>query len=125
MTVTSEPVDRAQLHEVERLARREVLHDVHEDEVAEGPLGQDVGGRLADASRADDRDLLAHRLLLSSDRFSIGTKSRLSSPRYTWRGRAIFCSLSSTISSHWASQPDMRPIAKSTGNMSTGKPMAW
>ena len=26
---------------------------------------------------------------------------------------------------HWASQPDMRPMAKSTGNMSTGNFIAW
>ena len=32
---------------------------------------------------------------------------------------------SPTPSCHWASQPGMRPIAKSTGNMLAGKPIAW
>ena len=40
-------------------------------------------------------------------------------------GRAIFCSGSSSISSHCASQPAVRGMAKSTGNISTGKPIAW
>ena len=35
-------------------------------------------------------------------------------PVYTCRGRAIFCSLSSSISSHWASHPAARGIANST-----------
>ncbi len=35
-------------------------------------------------------------------------------PMYTCRGRAIFCSLSLIISSHCASHPGSRPIAKST-----------
>jgi hypothetical protein len=50
---------------------------------------------------------------------------RSPSPTYICRGRAIFCSGSPALSCHWASQPGMRPIAKSTGNMLTGKPIAW
>jgi hypothetical protein len=46
-------------------------------------------------------------------------------PTYICRGRAIFCSGSPALSCHWASQPGMRPIANSTGNMLTGKPIAW
>jgi len=59
-----------------------------------------------------------------AQRWSIGLKERLPSPRYTWRGRAIFCSLSRSISSHCASQPGVRPIAKSTVIMSSGMPIA-
>ena len=39
-------------------------------------------------------------------------------------GRVIFCSSSDSISCHCASHPAVRGIAKSTGNMSTGKPIA-
>ena len=47
-------------------------------------------------------------------RFSMGTYGRSSSPVYICRGRAIFWSLSISISSHWASQPGSRPAANST-----------
>jgi hypothetical protein len=49
---------------------------------------------------------------------------RSPAPTYSWRGRAILCSGSVRFSSHWASQPGMRPMANSTGNISVGKPMA-
>ena len=39
-------------------------------------------------------------------------------------GRAILESWSS-ISCQWASQPEVRGMAKRTGNISSGKPMAW
>ena len=45
-------------------------------------------------------------------------------PRYNCFGRAIFCSGSCSISCHWASQPDIRGTAKSTGKSPTGKPSA-
>jgi len=64
-------------------------------------------------------------LIPLAQRDSIGTYSRRGCPRNTWRGRAIRCSRSTTISSHCASQPTVRGIAKSTGKSSTGKPMAW
>ena len=41
-----------------------------------------------------------------------------------WRGRAIFCSGSFSISCHCASQPTVLGIANRTGNMSTGNLMA-
>src|SRR5512140_2712395 len=58
------PVDRAGLHQVERLPLRHPLHDVDEHDVADVPLGQPLRGRRPDVSRADDRDLFpAHRAL--------------------------------------------------------------
>ena len=48
-------------------------------------------------------------------RFSIGTYAPLRAPRRRpAAGREIFCSLSSSISSHCATQPGSRPSAKST-----------
>ena len=58
-------------------------------------------------------------------RFSIGTNSRVSCPIQTWRGRAIFCSGSVSISCHCESQPMVRGIANSTVNISGLKPIAW
>ena len=66
----------------------------------------------------DDAEVLAQRS-------STGTKVRSRRPVKTCRGRAILCSSSSSISCHCASQPTVLGIAKSTGNISTGKPSAW
>ena len=60
-----------------------------------------------------------------SERSSIGTRSRLASPVYTWRGRAILRYGSSIISCHWASQPTVRGMPNSTVNWSGVNPMAW
>ena len=68
---------------------------------------------------------LSSRTDESVQRLSTPTNVRVFEPRYTWRGLAIFCSLSPSISSHWQSQPGARPIAKSTVIMSSGTPIAW
>src|SRR6266542_1637617 len=51
--------DAPGLLQVERLALRDALHDVHEDDVAEVPLAAQERHRAADLPGADERDLLA------------------------------------------------------------------
>ncbi len=49
---------------------------------------------------------------------------RSGSPVYSWRGRPILVCGSFIISRHWAIQPGRRPMANSTVNIFSGKPMA-
>ena len=53
------------------------------------------------------------------------SRCRSGLPTQSWRGREILCSESEMPSSHWASHPGIRPMAKSTGNISTRMPMVW
>ena len=62
---------------------------------------------------------------VSADQLRAPSTCRVADPVYTCRGRAIFCSGSRSISSHCASQPTVRGIAKSTGNISIGNFIAW
>ena len=57
-------------------------------------------------------------------RLLTGTKLRLVAPVNSWRGRPIFCSGSSIISFHWATQPTVRATANSTVNRLVGMPIA-
>src|SRR5918911_492640 len=98
-----------------------------DEQGAQGPMAVHtgwIGGaparlRRGFALRSPDPATSGRRYL-----WPTGTYSRPRSPVYTWRGRAIFCSESSIISSHWAIQPLVRGIANRTGNMSTGMPRA-
>ena len=63
--------DRGGLGQVERLALRQPLDDVDQDDVGQAGLGDPLGGRRADVAGADDGDLVAgHGVmeLLSIDR---------------------------------------------------------
>ena len=51
--------DRCGLGEVETLALRQPLDDVHQDDVGEAGLGDALSGRRADVAGADDGDLVA------------------------------------------------------------------
>ena len=43
----------------------------------------------------------------------------------SWTWTNYFCIFIQDVSTHCASQPEVRGIAKSTGNISTGKPRLW
>ena len=51
--------DRSGLGEVEALALRQALDDVHEHDVGEAGFGDALGGRRADVAGTDDGDLVA------------------------------------------------------------------
>ena len=57
-------------------------------------------------------------------RLSMGVYETFESPVYVWRGRPILNSRSRCNSDHWASQPGIRPVAKSAVNIFDGVPMA-
>ncbi len=57
-------------------------------------------------------------------RLTIGTKSRVTGPVNSCRGRPIFCTGSWIISFHWAIQPTVRAMAKITVNIDVGMPRA-
>ncbi len=61
-----EPVDRAGLGEVERLALRDAVDDVEQDDVAEFLERGQMGERAADLTRADQSNLLARHGISSA-----------------------------------------------------------
>ena len=62
------PDDRRRLGQVERLALREPLDDVDQDDVGQACLGDPLRGRRADVAGADDGDLVASHAEWSSFR---------------------------------------------------------
>ena len=79
----SKPSTGAGLGDVERLALRDALHDVEQDDVAELLQPDQVGERAADLSGADQRDLVAsHEGVCSWRGRAAGPRgARLFSPR--------------------------------------------